>query len=186
FNSIQLIWLVYIPVISMGAIARERNTGTIEILLTLPVRMKEIILGKYIYILTVILLSLLLTLPHFLTLLIVGQNIDYGVIFCTYLGLFLSGAVYASISLFCSTLSNNQITAFIISFMICLILFSLEYALIYIPRFILPLFQYLSITWQYASLSKGVLDSRVFIYFFSLITLFLFLSSEYMNSKRSN
>ncbi|HOQ80933.1 MAG TPA: ABC transporter permease [Candidatus Cloacimonadota bacterium] len=186
FFSIKLVWLVYIPVISMGLIAKERNTGTLETLLTLPIKIGEIVIGKYLFALIVILISLSLTIPNFLTIAFLGQNVDYGLIFCAYLGLFMIGAVYASIGILCSTLSSNQIAAFILSFVISLMFFSLEYALIYIPNLLLPVFQYLSITWQYSNLSKGVIDTRVLVYFISLVFVLLFISIEYLKGKRSN
>ncbi|MCB5250458.1 MAG: ABC transporter permease subunit [Candidatus Cloacimonadales bacterium] len=186
FYSIQLVWLVYIPVLSMGLIAKERNIGTIETLLTMPIKIKEIVLGKYMFTLLIILISLLLTLPNFITIALLGQNIDYGVIFCAYLGLFLIGSVYAAIGLFCSTINANQISAFILSFVLSLVLFLMEYALIFVPSSLLSFFQYFSITWQYGNISKGVLDSRVIVYFVSLVYIFLFFSIEYLKDRRSN
>lgn len=185
FKSIQLVYLAFIPVITMGLIAKERSNGTIETLMTMPVKTHDIIIGKYLFSLSVILVSLCLTLVHFITIMIFGQLLDYGVIFSAYLGVFLIGAVYCAIGIFTSTLSSNQIIAFILSFVLSLIFFFLEYALIFIPNSILPFFQYLSITWQYSNLAKGVIDSRVLVYFASLITLFLYLSNLILSSKKS-
>jgi len=185
FKSMQMVFLAYIPVITMGLIARERNNGTIEILMTMPVKSIEIVLGKYFFAISVLLVSILLTLVHFLTVVIFGSNLDYGVIFSSYLGVFLIGAVYSAIGIFTSSISNNQIIAFMLSFVISLILFFMEYALIFIPANLLPVFQYLSITWQYSNLAKGVIDSRVLIYFLSIISLFLYLSNLTLSSKKS-
>ncbi len=184
FHTIQLMYLAFIPVITMGLIAKERNTGTIETLMTLPLRIKDLIIGKYLFAISIVFISLLLTLPHFLTVFFLGQNVDYGVILCAYIGSFLIGSVYSSIGIFTSSISNNQIIAFILSFVISLFLFSIEFALLYVPHNLLPIFQYLSITWQYSNLVKGVIDSRVIVYFVSLIFIFLYLSIELMSSKK--
>ncbi len=185
FSTIQIVFLAFIPVITMGALSRERNTGTIEILLTLPISAKDVILGKYFFSLFIILVSLLFTFPQFLTIAILGSSVDFGVIFCGYLGLALISAVYCAIGIFCSTLTSNQIVSFIISFLILLALFSMEFALIYLPARITPFFQYLSITWQFSNLYKGVIDSRVLVYFSTLIFTFLFFAVEMLNKKKN-
>lgn len=185
FSTIQIMFLAFIPVITMGALSKERNTGTIEILLTLPLTSKDLIIGKYLSSLFIILVSLLFTFPQFLTVAFLGYSVDFGVIFCGYLGLFLIASVYCAVGVFCSTLTANQIISFIISFIILLALYSMEYALIFVPSGLIVFFQYFSITWQFSNLYKGVIDTRVLIYFATLIFTFLFFAIEMLDRKKS-
>ncbi|MBN1327066.1 MAG: ABC transporter permease subunit [Candidatus Cloacimonetes bacterium] len=176
FGIVPIIYLFFVPAISMGLISREKNSGTIELLATFPLQDKEIILGKFWASLGLIVTGLVFTLIHFLTILILGTNIDFGAIFCGYLGLIMLGAVYSAIGIFTSSLTANQIVSFIISFFIIFFLFILEYTLFLLPSSIAGLFQYLSIGYHFSNLSRGVIDTRNLIYFLSLILLFLKLS----------
>ncbi len=176
FNIVPILYIFFIPAITMGLIAKEKNTGTIELLTTFPIKDSEIILGKFWASLSLILTGLLFTLIHLITIVILGKNIDFGAVFCGYMGLILLGAVYSSIGLFASSLTNNQIVAFIISFFIIFFLFILQYTLLLLPSYIVGLFQYLSIGYHFSNISRGVIDTRNIIYFLSLIILFLKLS----------
>ena len=176
FNIVPILYIFFIPAITMGLIAKEKNTGTIELLTTFPIKDSEIILGKFWASLSLILTGLLFTLIHLITIVILGKNIDFGAVFCGYLGLILLGAVYSSIGLFASSLTNNQIVAFIISFFIIFFLFILQYTLLLIPSYIVGFFQYLSIGYHFSNIARGVIDTRNIIYFLSLIFLFLKLS----------
>jgi ABC-2 type transport system permease protein len=176
FNIVPILYIFFIPAITMGLIAKEKNTGTIELLTTFPIKDSEIILGKFWASLSLILIGLLFTLIYLITIVILGKNVDFGAIFCGYLGLIFLGAVYSSIGLFASSLTNNQIVAFIISFFIIFFLFILQYTLLLIPSYIVGLFQYLSIGYHFSNIARGVIDTRNIIYFLSLIVLFLKLS----------
>jgi ABC-2 type transport system permease protein len=176
FNIVPILYIFFIPAITMGLIAKEKNTGTIELLTTFPIKDSEIILGKFWASLSLILTGLLFTLIHLITIVILGKNIDFGAVFCGYMGLILLGAVYSSIGLFASSLTNNQIVAFIISFFIIFFLFILQYTLLLLPSYIVGLFQYLSIGYHFSNIARGVIDTRNIIYFLSLIILFLKLS----------
>lgn len=176
FNIVPILYIFFIPAITMGLIAKEKNTGTIELLTTFPIKDSEIILGKFWASLSLILTGLLFTLIYLITIVILGKNVDFGAIFCGYLGLIFLGAVYSSIGLFASSLTNNQIVAFIISFFIIFFLFILQYTLLLIPSYIVGLFQYLSIGYHFSNIARGVIDTRNIIYFLSLIVLFLKLS----------
>ncbi|MDY6915137.1 MAG: ABC transporter permease subunit [Candidatus Cloacimonadota bacterium] len=173
FNIIPMIFIFFVPAITMGLIAKERNIGTIEQLSTFPIQESQIVMGKFWASVGLIAVGLLFTLIHFLTIIILGQNIDYGAILCGYLGLLLLGAVYSSIGLFASSLTDNQIVSFIISFLIIFFLFILEYSLFILPSYLSGFFQYLSINYHFSNLTRGVIDTRNLVYFGSLIVLFL-------------
>lgn len=100
FNIVPLVYLFFIPGVTMGLISREKGLGTIEIISTLPIEDRDIVLGKYLSAVALIGIALLSTLLHFITLSTFGNSIDYGAVFTGYLGLILVGSVYASIGVF--------------------------------------------------------------------------------------
>ena len=118
FQIIHIMFVVFIPAISMGLIAEERSKGTLHLLVTLPVRDFEIILGKYLAALTLILIYLILTLRYPLILDKYG-DLDWGPTIGGYIGLFLVGAVYLAIGMYASSITPNQITAFILGVILC-------------------------------------------------------------------
>ena len=174
FNIVPLVYLFFIPAITMGLIAREKNIGTMETISTLPIKDVEFVVGKFLSALTLIALGLVFTLIHFFTLMNVGTNIDYGAVFTGYLGLLMLGAVYASVGTFASSVTDNQVIAFIISVFIVLIFFLMDKMLYFMPVSIAGLIQYISVDYHLSNISRGVIDSRNIIYFASLIGLFLF------------
>ena len=184
FQIVPLVYLFFIPAITMGIISKEKNTGTMEVMCTLPIKDHEFVLGKYLAILTLLEVALFLTSVMFINLVFVGTNIDYGAIFTGYLGLFLAGAVYASMGLFASSLTDNQVVGFIIAIFFVLIFFLIDKLLIFMPHSIAGTMQYLSIDYHLSNISKGVLDTRNLIYFFSMITLFIMLTIESLNSRK--
>ena len=121
FNIIPLVYLFFIPAITMSLIAREKNLGTMEVMSTLPLKDLDFVAGKFLAALSLVLVGLLITLVHFFTLIQVGTNIDYGAVFTGYLGLALAGAVYSSVGTFASSVTDNQVVAFIIGIFIVII-----------------------------------------------------------------
>ena len=184
FQIVPLVYLFFIPAITMGIISKEKNTGTMEVMCTLPIKDHEFVVGKYLAILTLLEVALFLTSIMFINLVFVGTNIDYGAVFTGYLGLFLAGAVYASMGLFASSLTDNQVVGFIIAIFFVLIFFLIDKLLIFMPHSIAGTMQYLSIDYHLSNISKGVLDTRNLIYFFSMITLFIMLTIESLNSRK--
>ena len=174
FNIVPLVYLFFIPAITMGLIAREKNIGTMEVISTLPINDIEFVVGKFLSALSLIALGLVFTLIHFFTLVNVGTNIDYGAVFTGYLGLLMLGSVYASVGTFASSVTDNQVIAFIISVFIVLIFFLMDKMLYFMPATIAGIIQYLSVDYHLSNISRGVIDSRNIIYFASLIGFFLF------------
>ena len=183
FYTTQLLLIVFIPVVTMNLISREKNNGTIETIYTLPIKVKDFIIGKYIASLCIVMIALLPSIIHFFTICLIGINVDFGIIFCGFLSLLLTSAVYCGIGVFSGCISSNQIISFILSFFIIIILYLLENVLMYLPVRLTSFLQFISITWQNANLLKGVIDTRVLIYFFSLIFVFLYSGINYLESK---
>ena len=184
FNIIPMVYLFFIPAITMGLIAKEKNLGTMEVLSTLPIKDYELVLGKYLSSLSLIFVGLIFTDIHCITLLQFGTNIDYGALFSGYLGLLLVGAVYAAIGTFASSLFDNQVVAFIIAVFIVLMFFLFDKLLIFVPSFLAGIIQYLSVDYHFSNISRGVIDSRNIIYFISVIGMFLFLTVQILNVRR--
>lgn len=184
FNIVPMVYLFFIPAITMGLIAKEKNTGTMEVLCTLPIKDYELVIGKYLSSISLILVGLVFTDIHLITLMKFGTNIDYGAVFTGYLGLFFVGSVYAAIGTFASSLFDNQVVAFIVAVFIVLMFFLFDKLLIFVPSFLAGFIQYLSVGYHASSISRGVIDSRNIIYFVSIIGVFLFLTIQILNSRK--
>jgi len=174
FNIVPLVYLFFIPAITMGLIAREKNIGTMEVISTLPIKDVEFVVGKFLAAFCLIALGLAFTLIHFFTLMNVGTNVDYGAVFTGYLGLLMLGSVYASVGTFASSVTDNQVIAFIIAVFIVLVFFLMDKMLYFMPVSIAGFIQYISVDFHLSNISRGVIDSRNIIYFASLIGFFLF------------
>ena len=184
FNIVPMVYLFFIPAITMSLIAKEKNAGTMEIMCTLPIKDFELVVGKYLAAISLILTGLIITAIHVITLYQFGTNIDSGALFTGYLGLFFVGAVYASIGTFASSLFDNQVVAFIIAVFIVLMFFLFDKLLIFIPSFLAGIIQYISIDYHFSNISRGVIDSRNIIYFLSIIILFLLLTIQILSVRK--
>lgn len=185
FNIIPLVYLFFIPAICMGLIAKEKNTGTMEVLTTLPITDRELVIGKFLSALFLIFVGLLFTFIQLYTLIQTGTDIDYGAIFTGYLGLLLLGAVYSSIGIFASSVSNDQIVAFIIGVFLVLVFYLMDKTiLIFTPPFMASFIQYLAVDYHLTNISRGVIDSRNIIYFLSVISFFLFMTIRLLESRK--
>jgi ABC-2 type transport system permease protein len=183
FGIVPFIFMFFVPAVTMRLLSEEKRSGTIELLLTLPVRDYEIILGKFLSGLILISVAVILTLVYTLTLSGLG-DLDAGSVAAGYIGLIFLGATYLSVGVFTSSLTQNQIVAFITSFLIIFVLFMLNKVLIFVPSFLASFFEYLSVDYHFSNISRGVIDSRDVIYYLSLICLFLFLSVRALESRK--
>ena len=184
FNIIPLVYIFFIPAVTMGLIAREKNLGTMEVISTLPLNDMDFVLGKFLSALSLIVIGLLITLIHFFTLTQVGTNVDYGAVFTGYLGLALAGAVYSSVGTFASSLTDNQVVAFIIGIFIVIIFFLMDKMLMIVPVSLTGLIQFLSVDYHLSNISRGVIDSRNLIYFSSVVGFFLFMTVRVLEIRR--
>ncbi len=189
FQISPYLFLFLIPAITMRAFAEEVKSGTIELLFTKPLSKWEIVLGKYLASCFLILLSLLPTLLFYYSVYQLGNpqgNIDSAAVFSSYLGLFFLGCVFAAIGVMMSSFTDNQVTAFVLSFIICLILYYGVGQLAQLP-FVGDFgyfFNQLGLDYQYNALSKGLIDSRNIVYFISVIFLTLWATKRKITSLR--
>jgi ABC-2 type transport system permease protein len=173
----------FVPALTMRQIAEERKTGTIELLLTKNITDRQLILGKFLACFLMVCIGLLFTLPYYITIAQLG-DVDHGATISGYIGLLLMSAAYISIGIFASSVTNNQIVAFLLAIIIGVffhILFNVMAA--NSQGWISSFFQNLSLQTHFQSIQRGVIDSKDLIYFFSIIVLGLGLS-ELVISKR--
>jgi len=184
FNIVPLVYLFFIPGVTMGLISREKGLGTIEIISTLPIEDRDIVIGKYLSAVSLIGIALFSTSLHLITLMKFGNSIDYGAVFTGYLGLLLVGAVYASIGIFSSAVTDNQVISFIIGIAIIFIFWIFDKILVFMPDMLAGIIQYISVEYHLSNISRGVVDTRNLIYFGSIIGFFLFMTTRLVESRR--
>ncbi|MFH0896072.1 MAG: gliding motility-associated ABC transporter permease subunit GldF [Bacteroidota bacterium] len=183
------VFLFLIPAITMRSFADEKKVGTLEILMTKPLSDLQVILAKYLAGLILVLFSLVPTLIFFISVYQMGDpvgNIDMGGTWGSYIGLLFLGGAFVSIGIFSSSLTDNQIVAFILSVFLCgfvYIGFDFIYGLDLFGRFDLFI-KDLGINSHYTSISRGVIDSRDLLYFLSLITFFVLLTKVSVQSRK--
>lgn len=181
FIVAPLVFLFLVPAVTMRSFSEEMKTGTIELLFTRPLSDMQIVVAKFMAAVTLILFAMLPTLIYFFSVYQLGYpvgNLDAGSIWGSYLGLLLLGAVFASVGVFASSLSDNQVVSFILAILISSFLY-LGFEFIYsldlfgnIDLFI----RSLGISSHFSSISRGVIDTRDVVYFLSVIALFLYLT----------
>ncbi len=189
FSFGPYVLLFLLPAITMRMFAEEKKGGTLELLYTRPLTDWQIILGKYLSSLLLLLLALLPTLLYYYSLHELGNpqgNIDAAAVAGSYLGLFLLGAVFAAVGVFASSLTENQIVAFLVALFLCFILYTGFSSLASIDVLSSKgyVVQQLGILYHYNALSKGLIDSRNVIYFISMIILMLMLTKLVLSSRK--
>ena len=185
FELAPWILLLLIPAITMRSFSDEFRMGTFEILQTLPLSRGRLVVGKYLASLIVVLIALLPTLVYFLCIQrLSGQGgIDTGATMGSYIGLAFLAAVFTAIGIWCSSFTPNAVVAFIVAAFACFILYSGFGAISGLPVFAAGADYYigmLGIDFHYRSISRGVIDTRDLLYFFSIIVLFFFLTNRHL------
>ncbi len=190
FSIAPYIFIFLIPAITMRSFAEEINTGTIELLSTRPVTELQIILGKYFAALLLVFIAILPTFIYFYTLYVLASpegNIDVGGILGSYFGLLFLGAVFVAIGIFCSSITSNQIVAFILGVFLC---FFIYLAFSYLSQFGVfigkndYLVESFGLSAHYDAMGKGVIDSRDVVYFLSLISAFILFTRTALSARR--
>lgn len=189
FMIAPFIFLFLIPAITMRSFAEEKRSGTIELILTKPLTDLQIVMAKYFAGLTLVVIALLPTLVYVITVYQLGmpnEKIDLGGTWGSYIGLLLLGAAFVAIGLFSSTITDNQIVAFILAVFLCgffFIGFEFLYSLDLFGKVDL-LIKSLGISDHYKSISRGVVDTRDLIYFLSVTGFFILLSKASLERRK--
>ena len=178
FSLTPFVFIFLVPAITMRTFAEEKKAGTLEWLLTKPLSEGQILVGKFLASWALVLLALLPTLVYYFSLWILGSpqgNIDSAGVTGSYLGLVLLAGVFSSIGIFGSSLTDNQLVAFMVSVFLCFFLYSGlgSAASINVWSSASGLLAYLGLDYHYQALSKGLIDFRDVIYFISVLTLML-------------
>jgi ABC-2 type transport system permease protein len=189
FNMAPWVFLFLIPAITMRTFAEEKREGTIELLLTKPIADLELILGKYFAALLLALFALLPTLLYYYSVYELGNpqgNVDSAAVVGSYLGLIFLSGVFAAIGVFASSISNNQIISFVVAVFLCFIIYTGFDSIASIPVWgnMSYLISQLGISYHYAAISKGLIDSRDVLYFISVIALMLLATKLVLRSRK--
>ncbi|RYY32626.1 MAG: gliding motility-associated ABC transporter substrate-binding protein GldG, partial [Sphingobacteriaceae bacterium] len=179
FNTAPYLFMFLIPAITMRAIAEERKEGTLELLLTRPLTLLQIVMGKYLACVLLVLFALVPTLVYYYSVCELGLpqgNIDTGAVIGSYIGSLLLGAAFAAIGLFASSITKNQIIAFTIAVFLSFFFYSGFDSLSQLLSLQDFSLQSLGITEHYQSVSRGVLDTRDLVYFLLLAGVFIWLT----------
>ena len=184
------VFLFLIPAVAMRLWAEERRLGTIELVLTLPVSPGEVIVGKFLAAWLFIAIAITLTLPMVFTVLYLGSP-DLGAIICGYLGSILMAGAFLSIGSMTSSLTRSQVISFIIAVVACLFFILSGFSPImtmmsgWAPLWMIDLVSQLSFLTHFSSISRGVLDLKDVLYFFSMIFSMLFINSVVIENRRT-
>ena len=183
FEGATIVLILIAPALTMRLMAEEQKLGTIELLLTSPVRDWEVIIGKYIASFVFLIATVALTL-YYTILLYVFASPDPGPIYAGYLGLALYGGAALAIGLLCSTLTSNQIVAAVVAMGILLVMFFADLASSNIGGTASTIIGELSIKSHFDDFDRGIIDTKHVVYFLSVIAFFLFLSVRALESRR--
>jgi ABC-2 type transport system permease protein len=183
FGWMPLIFCLICPAIAMRLLAEEKGAGTIELLLTMPVRDSEVVLGKYLAAMGFLAVGLLLTLPYAFTVSALGP-MDSGPVITSYVGSLLLGGAYLSIGLFASSVTRHQIVAFVVALAVCFGLWFLGKMSAILPPPWGGLIQYISPQYHFEKISRGVIELRNLVYYISIIGVLLLASVQVLESRK--
>ncbi len=189
FNFHPWLYLFLIPAIGMRLWAEEKNVGTLELLLTLPIRTFDAVLSKFLAGLFFIFIALVLTFPMILTVAYLGEP-DYGLLFAGYLGSLLLASCYLAVSCTTSAMTQNQVISFVTSAIFNFILLILGWGVFQqtlaniFPATLVDIITFFSFSEHFRTISKGIIDSRSLVYFFSFLVFFLFLNQFFLEKNK--
>lgn len=182
-HNLTIVLVIMVPVITMRSFAEEKRNGTYELLLTSPLTVTQIVLGKFLGSLFFIFVMILLTGIYPAILLLYG-NPELGILAAGYLGLLLLGTVFVSVGLLTSSLTENQIVAAVTCFVVLLLLYVLSWPSETAGAALGDVLKYLSVIEHFSDMVKGVIDTRNLVYLLSLILLSLFLTHRSVEASR--
>ncbi|MCG6894283.1 MAG: ABC transporter permease [Desulfobacteraceae bacterium] len=182
FQMLPFVFSFVVPAVTMRLFAEERHVGSYELLLTLPVTTRQVVLGKFFAGLAFVAALLAPTLLYAATVGMLGE-MDWGPVAGGYFGALLLGGAFCAVGLFASSLTRNQIVAFIIGTAICYGLTLIDRVLFFLPQTLLGFFHFLGIDSHFQNVAKGIIDSRDIVYFLSLMFVGLYATHLAMEGK---
>ncbi len=182
FVLLPYIFSLVVPAITMRLFSEEINIGSYEILLTLPVTRNDVILGKFFASVAFIAAMLIPTLAYPVIISFLGQ-LDWGPVAGGYIGALFLGAAFSAVGLFVSSLTRNQIIAFILGMTACLALTLVDVIVFFLPAYLLDVASYLGANYHFQNISKGIIDTRDVLYFLSICFVGLYATNLVMGEK---
>lgn len=183
FGITPLIFIFFGPAVTMKLLAEEKRSGTIELLVTMPVTDWQVVMGKFLAALAVITVAILLTLAYPITLSTMG-DLDWGAVIGGYIGLVMLAGAYVAIGVMTSSWTRDQVVSFIVAFGITFSLYLLGKMVPLMPAGLAPIVEYMTLDSHFNNIAKGVIDSRDVIYYVSLIGACLFMATQSLDSRR--
>jgi ABC-2 type transport system permease protein len=183
FSLLPIIFSFVIPAVTMRLFSEEFNTGSYELILTMPVSSLDIILGKFMAAAAFAVVMLVPTFFYAIFISFIG-DLDWGPVIGGYIGAILLGASFSAIGLFASSLTRNQIIAFITGMSLCFLLTLIDKMLFFLPEAALGVFQYLGADFHFQNISKGIIDSRDILYFISVCFVMLYSTNLAIEEKK--
>jgi len=183
FESMPMLFMFLAPAITMRLLADEKSSGTLELLITMPVRDWQVVLGKFLASMALLVTTLLLTLVFAITVRALGP-VDRGPTIGGYLGLLLMGGAYMAIGVMASAFTRNSIIAFITAFAISFLLFIVGQVTQFVPGPLQGVAAFLGIGNHFDNISRGVIDTRDVIYYVSMMAVCLLLATLSLESRR--
>jgi ABC-2 type transport system permease protein len=183
YDLMAILLMPTAPALTMGLLAEEKRTGTIEILLTMPVRDPEVIIGKYLAALGLLAVLLVCTIAYPLSVSSLG-HLDWGPVFAGYFALLLQGGAMLAIGVLTSSWTDNQLIAFFTSGILCFAFWIVSRFLPFVPQNIASVVEWISFDYHFQDLVRGVFDSRHVIYFLTVIGFSLALAFRSLESRR--
>ncbi len=177
------VFILWAPAITMRLLAEEQKLGTLELLMTSPIRDYEIVLGKFAAVLAILFATLVLTLFYSIMLFLYGDP-DFGPLLTGYLGIFLFGGASLSIGMLASSLTSNQVVAAIVSFGVLLLMLLTQQAADITSGLAAQVLEGVSLSGHFEDFSRGILDTNNVVYYFSVMAFFLFLTIRNVESRR--
>lgn len=185
FSILPWVFLFFVPAVTMRVWAEEKKMKTLELLLTWPLSDREVVFGKFLASFCFLAITVLLSITIPITLFVLGKP-DVGPIIGGYLGTLLMGGAYLAIGLWLSSLTENQIVAFILGVVVTFALFMIgnQFVTMALPSFLVPIATYIGIGNHFESIGRGVVDTRDIIYYLSVIGFFLYLNIHTLESRK--
>lgn len=185
FGLLPMAFVLFVPAVTMRLWAEEKKLGTIELLMTLPLKDHEVVLGKFLAAFLFLAITILLSFPLPMIVAALG-NPDAGPIVGGYIGALLMGAAFLAIGIFVSSLTENQIVALVVSFLAAILLLLVDSTIVLskVPSVLVPAVDFLGVRSHFESIERGVLDSRDVLYFASVTAFFLYLNVRTIESRK--
>lgn len=182
-GNVSVVMLIMLPMLTMRVFAEEQKTGTMELLLTYPIKDTEAIMGKYAGCMCIFLIMLTLSLPCVFLIEFFGDP-EWGVVAAGYVGLVLMGSAFISLGIFMSSLTENQVVAAVLTFACLLIFFLISYSAGFAGETMGRVLEYISFNYHVRNFIKGVIDTSDVLYYLLFTMFFIFLSMRSLESTR--